>query len=239
MSRKRAVGLMPVLAIAALVLMPAVAQATPQFRINGFLAGATKQSVVQFGTLTLDNKLLGEFKCKVIAGVEAWNESEKGIAAVEAWEPFNCSSTECLGPVWITAESPPELIEKKGVYEPQRWSRYVPSKGASRPNLPWPAELITSEAGRTALNMRKMKLWIICPREGLEVPFTGNVEPRVQNGVKNGLFPSHLVFEGKGGYTSFLTSPDIEGGAETENSELFFSGELTTLGTSQELVTAE
>jgi hypothetical protein len=67
MSRKRGMGLMPVLAIAALVVMPAVAEATPQFQINGDLAGTAHQHVVQYGTLTLKSGQVGEWKCRVIA----------------------------------------------------------------------------------------------------------------------------------------------------------------------------
>jgi len=202
--------------------------AAPRWFLNGNLAGASGQSIVQLGTITLENKLLGEIKCKVIAGLKAGNESEKGVAAVEGWEAYDCSAPECPGRVLLTPEEVPEKGKEKE------------TPGARQPrSLPWPAELISSEAGKAALNLRKMKLWIVCPRELLEVPFTGNLEPRLQNGLGNGLSPSHLLFEGKGGHTGFLISPDIAGGAEVEESELFFSGELTTIGTSQELITAE
>ena len=79
--------------------------------------------------------------------------------------------------------------------------------------------------------------------QGLVVAYSGNLEPLLVTGIKNGLSPSHLVFEGKGGRTGYLSSgacleePPVcygEGG-----SELYVSGELTTIGMSEELVTAE
>ena len=64
------------------------------------------------------------------------------------------------------------------------------------------------------------------------------LEPRIVNGSKNGLKPSHLEFEGSGGKTGHLITPDICGGT-CEQADLFLSGSLTTLGTSQQLITAE
>jgi hypothetical protein len=233
MSKKVLKGLAPVVAAAAFSAMPAVAQATPQFQINGVLAGTAEQDVVQFGTMTLHSSILGDFKCRVLAGLQARNETEKGIAGIESWEPYDCTSTECRGAVLVTPEQSPELVEHPvGKFlEARRQSRYIE-------NLPWSAELI-SEAGKAALSMRKMKLWIECPQEGFEIPYTGNIAPRFQNGLKNGLSPSHMVFEGKGGHTGFLSSPAICGGCESEEDNLYVSGELTTLGTSEELITAE
>jgi hypothetical protein len=230
---KRLQGLATALTAAMLLAVPPLAHADPQFRINGMLVGTARQNVTAFGTVTMDNKLYGEWKCKVLAGLTVGNETEKGVAAVERWEPFDCSTKECNAPTVTTEHSvewePTEKVEKI----PHESS---PIRGPQ--SVPWPAELISS-AGHTAMNVRKMRIVWLCPEEAFELPFTGNLEPRIVNGTKNGLNPSHIVFEGKGGNTSFLTSPFIEGGAETENSEFVVSGELAILGTGEELITAE
>jgi hypothetical protein len=55
------------------------------------------------------------------------------------------------------------------------------------------------------------------------------------NGTKNGLKPSHLTFEGKGGTTGALIVPQFF----TER-EVFVSGEMKILGTtSQQLINVE
>jgi hypothetical protein len=234
MSKKLLVGLAPVVAVAALSVMSAVAQATPQFRINGVLAGTAQQNVTEYGTLTLQTRIIGEFKCKILAGGSVWNEGGKGFAAVEAWEPFLCSASECKGQAYVTVEKPVELIEKENAKSEKE---YRARRGTS--SLPWPAETI-APAGERRLNIRKMRLALACPEEGLEITFTGNLEPLIVNGLKNGLSPSHLLFEGKGGKTSFLEAPCNLGEVECEELlALYASGELTMVGTREELITAE
>jgi hypothetical protein len=237
---RRLQGLVTALAAATLFAAP-VASASPRWFINYALAGASRQNVVAVGSLTMDNKLFGEWKCRVLAGLTVGNESEKGVAAIDGWEPFDCSAKECSGAAYASAESPPVLEEPENAKSekterPLRESRYGPPEG--KPNLPWPAELIADEVGKSALKMRKMKLWLICPSETFEPEFTGYIEPPVVNGAGSGLSPTHLLFEGKGGHTSWLNGTWL-GGIENEETELFFSGELTVLGTGQELITAE
>jgi hypothetical protein len=234
LARKRFQVLMVVLAAAGALALPAGAHATPRWFVNGMLSGPARHNVTAYGTLTMDNKLYGVWKCDTLAGLTAGNETEKGVATVEAWKPFNCSTPECRHPRVVT-ERPPELIERENS---KKEVEYPPPPPPVQ-SLPWPAELITSQTGKPALKMRKMRITLVCEEEGFELPFTGYLEPPIVNGAKNGMNPSHIVFEGKGGLTSYLVSPYIEGGLETENSELFFSGELTTLGTGEELITAE
>jgi hypothetical protein len=227
-------GLTVALAATALFALPAGAHATPQFRINGTLAGTAKQNVVQFGTLKLHNALYGEWTCKVLAGVAIWNESEEGFASVQGFQPYLCSASKCPGEAFVTTGGHPELIEeenpetKKIVYKATRGST----------SLPWPAETV-SEAG-TRLVIGKMHIVLECPSEALEVQFSmGPLTPLIVNGAKNGLNASHLLFEGEGGKTGYLEPCPVLGVVETTDCRLYFSGELTTLGTEQELVTAE
>jgi hypothetical protein len=63
----------------------------------------------------------------------------------------------------------------------------------------------------------------------------GTLTPILVNGTKNGLKPSHLTFEGKGGTTGSLIVPQFF----TER-EVFVSGEMKILGSAtQQLITAE
>jgi hypothetical protein len=227
-----------VAALAAFSITPAAAQATPQFHINGMLAGATPQNVVQFGTITMKSPFWGEIKCNVLVGAPVSNESEKGVAPVQGWETSDCRMPECLrgSASFVMAEGAVKLVEPLPGHPPEA------VRGEK--TLPWPAELVTSEKG-TKLKIRGpegviqgLKVLVNCPGEGFEVPYEGTLEPNMINGSTNGLHPSHLEFEGSGGKTGHLVTPDICGG-ECTQAELSVSGSLTILGTMQQLITAE
>jgi hypothetical protein len=231
-------GLAGALTVVVLLAAPAAASAAPQFEMNGIIVGTATRNVVASGTLTLESNLIGELKCRVIAGLAIWNEGGQGLASLEAWQPYDCSAaTECPGEAVVTPEHRPELIEEENSKSEKKYSA---KRGGS--SLPWPAEAIAPEAGKSRLNIRKIRLNLQCPAEGLAAAFLGNLEPLIVNGTKNGLSPSHLLFEGKGGKTGFLSAGACleepsrcygEGGEPT----LYLSGELTTLGTSEELMT--
>jgi hypothetical protein len=206
---------------------PAVASASPRWFINGTLAGATKRNVVAVGSLTMDNKMFGQWKCKVIAGLTVENETEKGSAQVEAWEPVDCSTSVCRGPTYVRAESPLELEERPS-------EKFFVKRGPR--TVPWPSELLAPETGKVALNVASMKIFISCPVEMFEPEFIGHLEPRLVNGIGNGMSPSHVLFEGELGH-NYLNGTWL-GGLETLETKLFFSGELTILGTGEELITA-
>jgi hypothetical protein len=235
MSKKIFIRLLVMMVLAGFAALPAASQGA-QFHINGALGEAAHQNVTVYGNITMTNKLYGEWKCKIVAGMPVWNEGGKGWAAVEGWEPFLCTTagSTCEGIPFVTAEHSVELIEKINAKSEKEYSA---KRGPT--SLPWLGESFSPEAGKNSINIKKMRITWDCPEEGFELPFTGNLEPSITNGVKNGLNPTHLRFEGKGGKTSFLTSPLIEGGAETENSEMFLSGELTVLGTSEQLISLE
>jgi hypothetical protein len=239
MSRKRLlIGFASVATLAACSVAPVVAQAAPQFRVNGVLAGASKQNVVQVGTITMKSPFWGEMKCNVLVGASVGNESEKGVASVDGWETWGCHATELRGKTFITAETPVNLIEPGKGRPPE-------AKRGER-TLPWPAQTVTTPEAATALKigdteklpLEPVKFIVNAPEELFEVPYEGTLEPRIVNGTRNGLKPSHLEFEGEGGKTGFLKSPAIFGGKEPE-ADLFIKGELTLLGTGPQLVTAE
>jgi hypothetical protein len=245
MSKKLRGLLVPMLAVAAVCAVPAVAQAEPKWHVNGTLIGPEKINVTEWGTLTMKSPLWGEISCKVLAGAPVWNEGPLATEKEGAWEglePFVCHASKLRGKTFISAENAVKLVERvntKGetVFEAVR--------GAS--SLPWPSEPVTVE-GKTRMKIlgprgaeTGLKFLINAPEETggpFEVPYEGTLEPRLVNGTKNGLKPSHLEFEGEGGKTGFLKTPDICGG-ECAMSDLYIKGELLLLGSMQQLVTAE
>jgi hypothetical protein len=245
MSRKRLIGLASITALATLSVLPALAQGAPRFYVNGVLArsgpvaGASGTNVVEFGTITMKSPFLGEIKCNVLVGAPVGNETEKGVASVDGWETWSCHMPECFhgSPSTVMAEASPEfgVVPERTIKEVQRHQK----------TLPWPAEL-TAPEGRTSLRigdteklpLAPVKFYVECPKELFDVLYEGTLEPHIVNGTKNGLKPSHLEFEGEGGKTGHLKSPDIFGGKEPE-SLLFIKGELPLLGTGQQLITAE
>lgn len=238
MSKKLRRGLAGVLAIAALVVVPAVAQATPKFYVNGVLAGEAKSGVTQFGKLVMSNSFAGEFTCTILVGVPVWNEGGVGHAVFEGWEPYLCSHKagsavkECPG-AFVTAENAIELSEKENSKSEKE---YAAIRGTS--SLPWQGEVGEPESGVRSLTYTNIRILFNCPSQGLELPFEGTLEPHLVNGAKNGLHPSHLKYEGKGGKTGHLTTFDLP--EKNEENVLNVSGELTLLGSGgQELITAE
>jgi hypothetical protein len=232
------ITLASVAVLAAFSVTPVAAQAGPLWRMNGVLSTPKQiENVVQFGTITMKSPFWGEIKCNVLVGAPVSNESERGVAPVAGWETWSCHMPECLkGSASVIAENPVGLIER-GIRPPeaQRGERTVP----------WPAELSAPE-GRTALRMgnteklplEPVKFWVNCPAERFEAPYEGTLAPHIVDGTKNGLKPSHLEFEGEGGKTGFLKTPDICGG-QCSMANLYVKGELTLLGTGQQLITAE
>jgi hypothetical protein len=232
-------GLAAALTVAMLLAAPSVASAAPQWRLNGLLAGLGHQGVIQFGTLTLKSQVIGEVKCKIVAGAPVWNESAKGVNAVEGWGSVPCKSPECMGQPVVTAEDPVELIEETLGSE-KHWK----AKRGSR-TLPWPGELFETTEKTISLNVHKFRISTLggqsgglgqpegCPDEGIEVVYEGNLEPKLMNGSKNGLSPSKLVFEG-----ALLCTPIGPPPCGSEGGDLFVSGELTMLGTNEQLITA-
>jgi hypothetical protein len=238
MPKKLLISLASVLALATFAMAPAAVQAF-SYKSNGVKIGATHENVTLFGPLTLKNAILGEFKCKIVAGAPVWNAEEKALDAVEGWEPYVCTYSgnqpPCKEQAFVTAEGAVELIEE-GTTE----KTYTAKRGLK--TMPWPGEIFETTEKTKSLNLHKIRMYIDCPPtslhpEGVEIPFEGNLEPKYINGAKNGLDPSKLVFEGKGGKTSWLGTCNFGAPCETEEHNLYVNGELTLLGTSQQLIT--
>ena len=92
MAKKLLMGLAPVLVVAALVMTPAMAQASPKFYINGKLARNETRTDRQLRRDTLENHFLGKIKCQNLARGNIWNESEKGLANTEGYTTYGCTA---------------------------------------------------------------------------------------------------------------------------------------------------
>jgi hypothetical protein len=109
----------------------------------------------------------------------------------------------------------------------------VAERGKS--TLPWSGQVVEEEGTEklTKIKTHGIKVAIAIPCIGLEVPFEGALEPLAINGVKNGLTPGKLVFQGKGGKTGFLTTKFF-GTGEAEFG--YTSGEVSSVGEKVELI---
>jgi hypothetical protein len=105
--------------------------------------------------------------------------------------------------------------------------------------LPWQGEATEEEGGEKLrkIKTKGVKVTIVAPCFGLEVPFEGALEPIAINGSKSGLKASHLLFEGKGGKTGFLTTKVLP--VEKEENIGYTIGEVKTIGSMVQLINLE
>jgi hypothetical protein len=224
-SKRLLIGLASSVAAVAVSVAPAPAQATPQFRINGALAGTGKQNAVVSGSTTIDNALLGEIKCDVLESLQVWNESGKGLAETDGYTTYGCTAAPPCNGVFATAEMPIEVTERENpkTKELEKVARRGPS------TLPWLGEAIEEEGTEKfrRLKTNAVKLTIVAPCFDLEFPFEEVSEPKIVNGAKSGLKPTHLEFENQGG-------PIVcEGKCRPVNGRLAMAGGMSQLITAE------
>jgi hypothetical protein len=225
MSKGRLIGLAPIVAVATLSVVPALAQAAPQFQINGVpvLRLGSKQNVLLSGSMTINNAFLGAIKCDVLEGAQVWNGSERGLADIEGYTAYDCTTEPPCKGIFATAEMPVEVTERENPVTKKL--EKVAQPGPS--TLPWSGEAVEEEGTekRKKFKMNRVRLTIVAPCFNIEQPVEGTLEPYVINGSKNGLHPTHLEFPGKGGVLL------CEGGKciEVEASRLTMAGELSQL----------
>jgi hypothetical protein len=200
---KRLMSGLASLSAVALSVTPALAQATPRWFINDRPAEAKHEGVVSYGTLTLENDVLGKINCQTITAASVWNQSERGEGQTEGFTTYGCRTepSPCPG-AFITAEKPVEVKFKQFPKEKE------PEAVRVGGYLPWAEETIREEAGERQRKVRihDILITVVLPCMNLEVQFEGNnIEPISENGIGDGLSPSHRVFQGKGGKTGFLT----------------------------------
>jgi hypothetical protein len=264
MPKKLLVGLAPVLAVGALLAMPALSGANPHVFINGKKAGTKHELGFAFGVITLKNAALAELKCENFSADNAWNEvkegTERGFEETVGYGTWECKSA---APCEVTNE---RGIKKEGIYATAEGPPNLVSEKARRngnTSLPWTGELIEKEpqAGTKEIYVltHNIKVWIVIPLGtemggggvgpgcvfgGHEIPFfdtekaPGDFElaPKTINGSKSGLFPSHGKFEGEKTEKDGKTET---GKLESEFGAGFTTGSLVTAGMGLELVTAK
>ena len=161
MSKKLIISLAPLLATAAFVVMPAVAQAAPHhwYKNNVLVPEGEKVFTVSWGTLALESAA-GKVECKNVIGGYSENPIGGG-AGVDAIQSFN--AYECV-------DSCPVVFEVKAE------------------KLPWPTELI-EVAGVQRDQTKKVAIRFKCYLPGppeevfLNTVFEGNNDPATHNGT--------------------------------------------------------
>jgi hypothetical protein len=224
-----------------------------KWRSNGVALSATLSPVVGFGTLTLENSSqnnlpIGKVTCRTLFGGSLANEGEAGYGLIEGFgsTPMSCTKEPdaCPG-VYMTAEPriPEQPVEHLEGTEKVFVGRRSPS------TLPWHTELNEVETEKVKslmVQISKIGLTLVNPcaqPAPFEYEFSGTLEPKVSNGTKNGLSPTHLKFEGKGGHTGHLTGNVFTTGTSEkgreEEQEAFLSGETTVMGGKNELMVGQ
>jgi hypothetical protein len=134
MNKRLQIGLAPLLAIAALALMPVGAQAAPHVYKNGVIqAEGKKLRTLQWGVFHLANGTAGIVECH--AAFEGFLENPTGggqaKGQVQAFSPYECANPACIAMGGKFVELTTE-------------------------HLPWNAEIIESPSGSTPAFRQKM-----------------------------------------------------------------------------------
>jgi hypothetical protein len=230
---KRLTAVVPVLAVAVLVVIPAVAVAAPRWVINGNLdvgAGAKeKQQANAWGDLTLTNEILHELTCKQSFNFNTWNGvdaegTERGFDEQNGYYSWQCKGTlSCKVTndhgvkkegIYTTAEGPPSLTGTEKI-----------ARRTGNTSLPWIGELPTKvEPGGQHKSIHNFKAWLVVPVD------------KSQGGPGEGLGcellgGSELAFEDREGptekETGYILSPKYVNGLGNglTPSHLAFTGE--------------
>jgi hypothetical protein len=174
MNKKLFASLAPLLAVMALAVVPAAAQAEPHWYKKGVLIGSVPVSVATSGSLTL-NALGAEISCKVKDTEEIWNPAAggPGLDLVTSFVLTGCKN-KVLTPL---CPKGPVLVGAVG--------------------LPWPSHLFSTPPPEPVIRdeIQKVRLSVICVPGTPGVEFEGSLTPLVGNGV--------LIFGGPGGGTLF------------------------------------
>jgi hypothetical protein len=153
MAKKLLMGLVPMLAVAAPAVMPAVAQAAPHYYKSGALIPeGEKVAVLEWGKIWLEvvpDGVTGSVTCENLAGgfVENPVGGGAGVGATLRYAAYNCISAEC----------PAGEIEVKGhKYEKEFEVIYSPQ------SFPWPSVLTEAEPGVVRTNNTGLVLELGC-----------------------------------------------------------------------------
>jgi hypothetical protein len=215
--------------------------APTKWTVNAKALGTKHTPVFGMGALTLENssegnQVIGKVTCHTVVGGSLWNEGEAGFGLIEGFgtTPLTCTKEPNACPGAYLAPEKPIPAPREVVEGTEK--RFLGRRG--QPDLPWHEELNEVETEKVKFLVDKITniaFTVVdpCPPIPFEWEFFGTLEPKVVNGQKNGLNPSKLKFEGKGGQTGHLTGNVI--GVTTEK-EAFLSGETPVLGLKNELI---
>jgi len=168
MSKKLFTGLAPLVAIAAFVVMPTVAQAAPHFFKTGVLtAEGEKIPTVAWGKLTLapEPPVAAVTTCENVVGgfVENPAGGGAGIGQTTRFATYNCTNLEC--PAGEVEIAPGVKVEKE-------------FEVVSNPNkLPWPSVLEEPEAGVIRTNNTGVEVKLACMAHGFSRNAAGEGNP--------------------------------------------------------------
>jgi hypothetical protein len=156
MSKKLFIGLAPLVCIAAFVVMPTVAQASPEYYKNAYPSGKLgeneKLPVLAWGTLTLTANLPSKAapsSCENSSGGYAENHAGHGEGATDDFASWNCSNAGC--PSGVVELPTKEKVEKEFIVVPGPEIAGVDSPGTATyegGSLPWPSLLTEPEEGK-------------------------------------------------------------------------------------------
>jgi hypothetical protein len=247
--RKLLNGLLAVLAVAALSVLPTVAQAAPHYYKSGVLISEGERvPILEWGQLTFSPEPEGinaDITCETAAGgfVENSEGGGPGVGQTTSFASWNCSELEC----------PPAEVEIEGHKYEKALELITPPQ-----DLPWPSVLTEKEAGKIRANSEGVVWTFGCyahkltrsekatgkatgPGENEEFHLAAPVvcetnatqpwQPQHQNGTNLGNNQSKLVFNQPVG-----TGPSCAGGAITAR----IRGSLKVMGYgASELITVK
>src|SRR5271155_2888729 len=122
MSQTVVVRLAPLLAIAAMALLPAVAEASPHVYVNGAKRAEGKAvHEITWGLLKFTSKTVGAGECHVVGGASMENPKGGGAAVgrVQAFSPYECVVEGCTTQGGRFEETAEELPWTEEVTEPE------------------------------------------------------------------------------------------------------------------------
>jgi len=180
--KRKFLSLLPILAIAAIVLIPATAQAEPHFYSNGKVLGpetgelGTGKQIVSWSKLELKTKTIGVINCFNEFGGTVYNkeggEGVAGAAKVLAYNVYNCTNEQCEVVLKSKLEILPEGLNKFGFWEANEFEE---------------AGVIRLKVGnKTAGSPTQIKFLIACPPNGvgeIKTPTRGELTPKLKNGT--------------------------------------------------------
>jgi len=180
--KRKFLSLLPLVAIAAVVLIPATAQAEPHFYKNNTILPEEKGELFSEGTpviswskLTLETKTIGTIVCSNAFGATVYNPlgGGPGESKVQSYAVWNCTNESCEVGFKSKMEIVPEGLNKFGYWETKL---IEPEAG-----------VIRLKSGNTTLNSpHQIQFLIACPPNGLgeiKTPSRGELTPKTKNGT--------------------------------------------------------